>query len=232
MAGHEAGAPATALVAATGPAPHGGGHGAHADPEGHHIAGLLAFVEREAHVSQRKLAGELGVALGLVNTYIKRCVKKGLIKVQQVPSRRYAYYLTPSGFAEKSRLTAEYLSWSLSFFQRARAQCSTLLELAEQSGLDTIALYGGSDLTEIAILCASEHSVKIVSIVDPSMRKTQLLHIPVVASLDVAPVRPAGAIVTGIHDAQRWYDLAVADLGADRVLAPAMLSIRLAGARP
>jgi len=76
------------------------------------------------------------------------------------------------------------------------------------------------------------HSVKIVSIVDPSMRKTQLLHIPVVASLDVAPERPAGAIVTGIHDAQRWYDLAVADLGADRVLAPAMLSIRLAGARP
>ncbi|MGL4729464.1 MAG: winged helix-turn-helix transcriptional regulator, partial [Bosea sp. (in: a-proteobacteria)] len=82
------------------------------EDERRHIAGLLASVEREAHVSQRKLASELGVALGLVNTYIKRCVKKGLIKVQEVPSRRYAYYLTPHGFAEKSRLTAEYLSWS------------------------------------------------------------------------------------------------------------------------
>lgn len=197
-----------------------------AESEGRHIAGLLAFVEREAHVSQRVLASELGIALGLVNTYIKRCVKKGLIKVQQVPSRRYAYYLTPSGFAEKSRLTAEYLSWSLSFFQRARAQCSALFELALQNKLDTIALYGGSDLTEIAVLCASEHSVEIVAIVDPSMRKAQLLHIPVVASLDAAPVRPAGAIVTGIHDAQRWYDLAVGDLGTDRVLAPVMLAVR------
>lgn len=203
-----------------------------AESEGRHIVGLLAFVEREAHVSQRALASELGIALGLVNTYIKRCVKKGLIKVQQVPSRRYAYYLTPSGFAEKSRLTAEYLSWSLSFFQRARTQCSAMFDHALQSKLDTIALYGGSDLTEIAVLCASERSVTIVAIVDPSMRKTQLLHIPVVASLDAAPVRPAGAIVTGIHDAQHWYDLAVGDLGADRVLAPTMLSIRLSGVRP
>lgn len=203
-----------------------------AESEGRHLAGLLAFVEREAHVSQRALASELGIALGLVNTYIKRCVKKGLIKVQQVPSRRYAYYLTPSGFAEKSRLTAEYLSWSLSFFQRARAQCSALFELAVQNKLDTIALYGGSDLTEIAVLCASEHSVKIVAIVDPGMRKTQLLHIPVVASLDVVAARPAGAIVTGIYDAQHWYDMAAVDLGADRVLAPAMLPIRLSKGRP
>ena len=181
------------------------------EAEGRHIAGLLAFVERDAHVSQRALASELGVALGLVNTYIKRCVKKGLIKVQQVPSRRYAYYLTPSGFAEKSRLTAEYLSWSLSFFRRARLQCS--------------------DLTEIAVLCAAEHGIAIVVIVDGSMRKPILFNIPVVASLEAAPARPDGAIVTGIHEAQRWCDLAVADLGASRVLAPPMLSVRTGEAR-
>lgn len=197
-----------------------------AESEGRHIAGLLAFVEREAHVSQRALASELGVALGLVNTYIKRCVKKGLIKVQQVPSRRYAYYLTPSGFAEKSRLTAEYLSWSLSFFRRARSQCSALFEEARERKFSTLALYGGSDLTEIAILCAAEHGVAIVAIVDGSMRKQSLFNIPVVASLEAAPIRPDGAIVTGIHEAQRWYDLAAADLGATRVLAPPMLSIR------
>jgi len=197
-----------------------------AESEGRHIAELLAFVEREAHVSQRALASELGVALGLVNTYIKRCVKKGLIKVQQVPSRRYAYYLTPSGFAEKSRLTAEYLSWSLSFFRRARSQCSTLFEEARERKFNTLALYGGSDLTEIAILCAAEHGIAIVAIVDRGMRKQSLFNIPVVASLEGASVCPGGAIVTGIYEAQRWYDLAVTDLGASRVLVPPMLSVR------
>lgn len=197
-----------------------------AESEGRHIAGLLAFVEREAHVSQRALASELGVALGLVNTYIKRCVKKGLIKVQQVPSRRYAYYLTPSGFAEKSRLTAEYLSWSLSFFRRARMECSALFDRAGQQKFANLALYGGSDLTEIAILCAAENGMTIVAIVDGSMRKQSVFNIPVVASLEAAPVRPDGAVVTGIHDAQAWYDQAVSDLGASRVLVPSMLSVR------
>ena len=74
------------------------------------MLGLLESVERDGGQSQRRLASELGIALGLVNAYLKRCVKKGLVKVGQAPARRYAYYLTPQGFAEKSRLTVEYLS--------------------------------------------------------------------------------------------------------------------------
>jgi DNA-binding MarR family transcriptional regulator len=70
---------------------------------------LLQSVERDGGQSQRRLAAELGIALGLVNAYLKRCIKKGLVKVSAAPARRYAYYLTPHGFAEKSRLTVEYL---------------------------------------------------------------------------------------------------------------------------
>ena len=58
------------------------------------------------------------------------------------------------------------------------------------------------------------------------MRKQSLFNIPVVASLEAPPIGPEGAIVTGIHEAQGWYDLAAADLGATRVLAPPLLSIR------
>ena len=68
------------------------------------VLSLLNSVDDGAQ-SQRRIAEELGIALGLVNAYLKRCVKKGLVKVSQAPARRYAYYLTPQGFAEKSRLT-------------------------------------------------------------------------------------------------------------------------------
>src|SRR5664279_857624 len=84
------------------------------------VLGVLDAVERDQHVTQRHVAGELGIALGLANTYLRRCVRKGLIKMSQVPRRRYAYYLTPQGLAEKSRLTAQYLAHSFSFFRRAR----------------------------------------------------------------------------------------------------------------
>ena len=96
------------------------------------MLGLLESVERDGGQSQRRLASELGIALGLVNAYLKRCVKKGLVKVSQAPARRYAYYLTPQGFAEKSRLTVEYLSDSFSFFRQARTDCAQVFAMARE----------------------------------------------------------------------------------------------------
>src|ERR1700676_226603 len=116
------------------------------------VLGLLESVERDGAQSQRKLASDLGIALGLVNAYLKRCVKKGLLKIGQAPPRRFAYYLTPHGFAEKSRLTVEYLSDSFSFFRMAKADCARVLEAAKAMGFSRVVLVGKSDLAEIAIL--------------------------------------------------------------------------------
>src|SRR6202166_4135736 len=127
------------------------------------MLGLLDAVERERAQSQRLLASELGIALGLVNAYLKRCVKKGLVKVRHAPARRYAYYLTPNGFAEKSRLTVEYMSYSFSLFRRAKTDCMDALGSARERGFTRIALYGVSDLAEIATICALDSGVTIVA---------------------------------------------------------------------
>jgi hypothetical protein len=86
------------------------------------MAALLDAIGRTDQHTQRSLAGRLNIALGLTNALLKRCVAKGLVKIQNAPARRYAYYLTRKGFAEKSRLVAEYLTVSLAFFRRARGQ--------------------------------------------------------------------------------------------------------------
>ena len=91
-----------------------------ADNETEITLGVLNAVHENSAVTQRSVAQQLGIALGLTNAYLKRCVKKGLIKVNQIPPNRYAYYLTPKGFSEKTRLTAEYFSSSFVFFRRAR----------------------------------------------------------------------------------------------------------------
>ena len=99
------------------------------------VLSVLTSIERDSAITQRKLAGELGIALGLANAYLRRCVRKGLVKMSQVPLNRYAYYLTPQGFAEKSRLTAEYLALSLDFFRRARSDCVALFTAMRGAGL-------------------------------------------------------------------------------------------------
>src|SRR5690242_14424225 len=117
---------------------------------------LLDAVEQDQAHSQRHLASELGIALGLVNAYLKRCMKKGLVKVRHTPARRYAYFLTPQGFAEKSRLTVEYLSVSFGFFRKAKSDCSDLFRAAKEADVANVLLVGQSDLAEIAALCAME----------------------------------------------------------------------------
>src|ERR1700722_14964414 len=165
------------------------------------VLGLLQSVERDGAQSQRKLASDLGIALGLVNAYLKRCVKKGLLKIGQAPARRYAYYLTPHGFAEKSRLTVEYLSWSFSFFRRAREDCATVLRAAHARGWTRIALAGVSDLAEIATICALEQGITVVAVVDANSTNDRFVGAPVVKSIAAVPGGFDALVVTDLQAA-------------------------------
>jgi predicted transcriptional regulator len=190
------------------------------------VLDLLTFVEHDGERSQRHIAAELGIALGLVNAYLKRCVKKGLVKVHDAPARRYAYYLTPHGFAEKSRLTVRYFSNSFSFFRLAKGDCARAFGMAKASGFSRVVLVGKSDLAEIAILCAVEADLTIVAIVDPRSEDSRFVGVDVVKSyVDVTEPFDV-VIVTDVTDAQSSFAAAIAACGPDRVLAPALLGVR------
>jgi len=191
------------------------------------ILGVLEAVSRESRVTQRQIAGELGIALGLANEYVRRCLRKGLIKIRTVPRRRYAYYLTPHGFAEKARLTAEYLSDSFALFRRARNDYTVLMADAQSSGRTRLALAGASDLAEIARLCAIGAAVEIVGVVEPGATEPAFHGLPLKPALDqFGPVD--AVILTAMRDPQAAYDRLVAEVGADRVMVPAFLDVRRA----
>ena len=149
------------------------------DPENARTLEILDIVQRNEQVSQRHLASQLGVALGLANSYLKRCVKKGWVKVQQAPANRYLYYLTPTGFAEKTRLTAEYLSSSLGFYREAGDSCSRLFDQCEQNGLLRVLLCGVSEVTEIATLRSLGREVVVVGIYEPESEHEKFVGRPV-----------------------------------------------------
>jgi DNA-binding MarR family transcriptional regulator len=193
------------------------------------VLGVLDAVERDPSVTQRSVARELGIALGLANAYLRRCVRKGLIKVSEVPRRRYAYYLTPQGFAEKSRLTATYLSDSFSFFRKARAQCGDLFGVAAGRGQRRLALLGHGDLAEIASLVAREHPIEIVGVIAAGGEAGRL-------EAELAAVGPIDALViTALVDPRGALEAALRAFGAERVYVPAILRVPMptpAAARP
>jgi len=188
------------------------------------VLSLLNSVDDGAQ-SQRRIAEELGIALGLVNAYLKRCVKKGLVKVSEAPARRYAYYLTPQGFAEKSRLTVQYLSASFSFFRQARADCTQTFALAKERNFQTLVLSGKSDLAEIAILSAVDCGIVIAAIVDPNANAHQFVGKPLLSGYDELKAPFDAVMITNVVDARRTFDEAVKIHGAHRVLAPKLLSL-------
>jgi DNA-binding MarR family transcriptional regulator len=195
------------------------------DLRDHLVADLLTQVDRDGHRSQRQLAMEMGVALGLVNAYVKRCVKKGLIKVSEAPARRFAYYLTPRGFAEKSRLTAVYLSRSFSFFRLARRDCRELLDVIAGNGWRSVVLIGLSELAEIAILSALERGIEVRGVVDATASLTRIIGVPVVATSEMIDAPDDAWIITALSGGQNLYDESRARWNDDRVFSPAFLGL-------
>jgi DNA-binding MarR family transcriptional regulator len=133
---------------------------------------LLSEIERNPSFTQRGLAGDLNIALGLMNQYLKRCITKGWIRASQVSPRRITYFLTPEGFKEKSHMVKDYLARSMTFFRDARAQCEEAFEFCKTQGWLKIALVGTGDLADIARLVSSgnEFLIDIVSL-DADLKK-------------------------------------------------------------
>ena len=186
---------------------------------------ILEAIEQRDNVTQRHLADRMGVALGLANSYMKRCVRKGLIKVHQAPANRFLYYLTPKGFAEKSRLTASYLSSSFDFYRRAGDSLAKAFSLCEAQNKTSVLLCGVSELAEIASIRAHEHEINIVGVFDPFSKRENLLHLQVWHSLDDVDGYDA-CLVTSLEEAVSIVKLLRQQIREDDILIPSILGIR------
>jgi DNA-binding MarR family transcriptional regulator len=185
---------------------------------------LLGNVAGQQASNQRALARQIGISVGLVNALVHRAVHKGLIKIKEAPARRYAYYLTPKGFAEKSRLVAEYLDHSLTFFRTARQEYGDVFAHCEAVGCKRIVLCGAGELAEIATLAANGGGVEIVGVLDRETNHVHVAGLPVVR--DIAALAADDVLViTDGRKPQELYEALVDAVGQERVHAPPFLRI-------
>ena len=136
------------------------------DPKDIRTLKILERVNDKKSPSQRDLAGELNISLGLVNSFIKRLVRKGYVKIATIPKNRIKYILTPRGAAEKTRLTYEYIQYSYSFYKDARQKLRKLFEEMVKQGINDIVFYGAGDLAEIAYVSLQQTPINLVAVVD------------------------------------------------------------------
>ena len=135
------------------------------DTEAHRDLQLLEAVEQNARITQRTLANQMGIALGLTNIYIKRLVRKGCIKCVNVQPNRIAYLITPRGVAEKARLTYEFMQYSLHLYKDVRRHLHAVVRERAAEG-SRLAIYGSGEAAELAYLSFRELGVEPVAVFD------------------------------------------------------------------
>jgi DNA-binding MarR family transcriptional regulator len=180
---------------------------------------ILQAIEGRSDVTQRHLADRAGIALGLANSYLRRCVRKGLIKITQAPANRYLYYLTPMGFAEKSRLTAEFFASSFSFYRTASESIAESLKACSDHARRRIVFCGVSELAEIGFVRAHDFGIHVVGSFDPQTTLTKFVGKPVWTSVEEIPATDA-AVFTALVAAPVMYEILVANFDPDAIVVP------------
>jgi DNA-binding MarR family transcriptional regulator len=136
------------------------------DPQDLRSLQLLEEIGNNHSPSQRDLARKLNISLGLVNSFIKRLATKGYVKITTIPRNRVRYILTPKGFAEKSRLTYEFIQYSFHFYKRALRDLEDLLNDFHKKGVRKVVFYGANDLAEIASISLRDTKIQLMGVAD------------------------------------------------------------------
>lgn len=127
---------------------------------------ILDELSNNDSITQRDLSQRLGIALGLVNSYIKNLVAKGYITVKSIPPKRYAYLLTPKGFAEKTRLTYHLLQDYTRIYRDTRTNLRKIFREMSDSGIKKVVFAGADEVTEIAYLTLKETDIELAGVID------------------------------------------------------------------
>ena len=176
------------------------------DPQDLRSLQLLEEIDNNHSPSQRDLAQKLNISLGLVNSFIKRLATKGYVKITTIPRNRVKYILTPKGFAEKSRLTYEFIQYSFHFYKRALRDIEGLLNDFQKKGVKKVVFYGANDLAEIAFISLRGTDVQLIGVADEEKQGKDFLGFTVKSITELKKAGFDRIIVTTIDSKEAQLD--------------------------
>ncbi len=136
---------------------------------------ILKHVEQSPRLNNRVAARKLGVSVKLAHIILKKMVSKGLLHVKKEHARRWDYFLTPSGISEKTRLTYEFLDFSMQFYREARRRSAWLCRTLAESGVKQIGFLGSGEMAEIVYLGVVEWGLELTDVFDDARANGTLL---------------------------------------------------------
>ena len=195
-----------------------------------HELRVLELVEERDRITQRGVAKELEIALGMANALIKRLVQKGYIKVKDAPSRRYKYYITPEGFIEKGRLVSKYIANSFKFFGEVRRDYEILASQVSANYASTsqdtgVCCVGTGEVLEIAQMVFAAHNIKVACVLDVLADEGEQHFQNFKDIPDEIASQIACLVITESRRPHKVFEILASTEGEKEILAPAFMKI-------
>ena len=131
---------------------------------------ILDEINRESLITQRTLSSSLNIALGLVNTYIKRLAKKGYIKITKGPMNRVKYVVTRKGLSQRVSLTYDFMQSSIDYFKDARQKIDITYGQMIKAGAKTVLIWGDGEIAELCYISLRGLPIKLIGVVDDNKK--------------------------------------------------------------
>lgn len=167
---------------------------------------LMSELEAGEAISQRELASRLGIAVGLVNSCLKNFVAKGYVRVKAFPRNRYAYLLTPKGFAEKSRLAYHHLEYFASLYTTTRQEYLALFRCLKAEGVETIAFCGVDEVAEIAYLSLQEVGLELAYVLEVEGVCEKIFFGKQIHAISAESVQPIPIVITSLKRRKELFE--------------------------
>ncbi len=187
---------------------------------------LQALVSRD-YPSQRTIARDLGVALGLTNSLLKRLVSQGYVQVTRARPRHFRYLVTSEGQRALAEMSRASLKNTVRLYtdtrDRIRRRLDHLVTMQRRRGDGSVCVvfYGAGDVAEIAFVSLQSTSISLSGVVDDEKSGTFFGHPierPDTLTLGSEHGRVTPIVVTSFEHAETIRDrCAVLGIQADRL---------------
>lgn len=110
---------------------------------------ILSAIRKNSSLSQRELAKETDISLGLINVIIKKMIQGGLLQASRLNKRKMNYCLTPIGLAQISERTSFNANDTIRTYKKIRSNLANLLQELYEAGYSQFSIHGNGELKEL-----------------------------------------------------------------------------------
>ncbi|MBN1103521.1 MAG: winged helix-turn-helix transcriptional regulator [Deltaproteobacteria bacterium] len=127
---------------------------------------VLMAIHDSPRLSQHKIARITRLSSSMVNNYIKKLEKEGLIQITGNTNRTQGYHLTPAGHGDLFALILEYSAEIIQLYSAAKKQVAERLHRFHAEGIRSIALFGAAETAEVVHAALKDTPLTVTGIVD------------------------------------------------------------------